>query len=71
MQTILTFIQIIVALLLVTTILLQRRGGGLSSVFGGDGNVYRTRRGAEKMIFRATVILAALFLATALLNVIW
>jgi preprotein translocase subunit SecG len=57
--------------LLITAILLQQRGGGLSSVFGGDGSgFYRTRRGIEKMIFIATIILAALFMLTALLNVI-
>jgi len=71
MQSILTGIQIITSILLITTILLQRRGGGLSSVFGGEGNIYRTRRGAEKMVFRATIMLSAVFLAAAFLNVIF
>ncbi len=51
-------------------ILLQQRGGGLSSVFGGEGGFYRTRRGAEKVIFVSTIILAILFLLTAFLNII-
>lgn len=65
----LNILQIIISLLLVGTILLQSRGGGLSPVFGGDGGGYRTRRGVEKMIFIATIILAILFLLTAVLSI--
>lgn len=57
--------QIIIAVLLSIGILMQQRGGGLSSVFGGDGSLYTTRRGAEKFIFIATIILSVLFLAIA------
>ena len=69
MFTIINSVQIIVSLLLVGGILLQQRGGGLSPVFGGEGNVYRTRRGVEKFIFIATIILAILFFLTAFLNI--
>ncbi len=70
LPTILIVSQVIISVLLITVILLQQRGGGLSSVFGGSGDVYRTRRGIEKSIFVATIILAALFLLTAALNLI-
>ena len=70
MRIILTFSQIIIAVLLVSSILLQQRGGGLSQVFGGAGGAYRTRRGIERGIFIATIILAVLFFATATLNII-
>lgn len=69
MHTIITIIQIIVSLLLIIGIILQQRGGGLSAVFGGDGSVYRTRRGIEKVIFIATIVLAVLFFLTAFLNI--
>ena len=69
MTQMLTFIQLAVSVLLVTAILLQSRGGGLSSVFGGQGTIYHARRGAEKFVFVATVILGALFLAIAYLIV--
>ncbi|MBI3442744.1 MAG: preprotein translocase subunit SecG [Candidatus Sungbacteria bacterium] len=65
---ILNIIQIIVAVLLVVAILLQQRGGGLSSTFGGSGAFYGTRRGMERSILWATVVLTALFFATAVLN---
>ena len=57
----LTYIQIVISLLLVVTILLQQKGSGLSSTFGGGMMEYSTKRGAEKVIFYATVVLAVLF----------
>ena len=68
---ILGIIQIVLAVLMVIAILLQQRGTGLSSAFGGEGNVYRTKRGLEKIIFIATIILAIAFLATAFINVLF
>ncbi len=70
MITVLSLVQVIISVLLVAFILLQQRGGGLSPVFGGEGGVYRTRRGIEKWIFRSTIVLAVLFLLTAFLNLI-
>lgn len=70
MLTIINIAQIIFSLLLIGGVLLQQRGGGgLSPVFGGSGSVYRTRRGVEKFIFVATVIIAALFFVSAFLNI--
>ncbi len=51
-------------------ILLQNRGVGLGGVFGGEGNVYRTKRGAEKFIHLATIVIAILFFASALISII-
>lgn len=63
--------QIILSILLIVAILLQQQGGGLSSVFGGGGvDFYHTRRGMEKWLFRATIVLALLFFLTALLSII-
>ncbi|PLX25652.1 preprotein translocase subunit SecG [Candidatus Parcubacteria bacterium] len=69
MKNILYIVQIIVSVLLIVVILLQQRGSGLGSAFGGESSVYRTKRGAEKIIFRLTIALAALFLLTALANI--
>lgn len=69
MKNILYIVQIIVSVLLIVVILLQQRGSGLGSAFGGESAVYRTKRGAEKIIFRLTIILAVLFLVTALANI--
>jgi len=53
--------QIIISVALIAAILLQSKGSGLGSVFGGDGSVFRTRRGAEKGLFNLTIILAIAF----------
>lgn len=50
------------------TILMQQKGSGLGAGFGGETTVYRTKRGAEKFIFKLTIILAVLFLATSIAN---
>jgi len=69
MKNILYIVQIIVSILLIVVILLQQKGSGLGAAFGGDSGVYRTKRGAEKFIFRLTIILAVVFLITALANI--
>ncbi len=63
----LPFVQIGVSVLLIAAILLQQRGSGLSGVFGGEGNVYRTKRGFERTLFISTIVLGALFLLSAFL----
>lgn len=68
MKLFLDIAQIVVVVLLVIGILLQQRGSGLGSAFGGDGNVYATKRGAERIIFIGTIILSVLFLGLALAN---
>lgn len=65
----LKIIQIILAILLTGVILLQQRGSGLGVAFGGEGNVYRSRRGFEKFLFSATIIIAVLFCLSALATV--
>lgn len=67
---ILNIMQAIVSILLIICVLLQQRGSGLSSAFGGTGGVYYQKRGLEKILFRATIGLSALFLIIALLNLL-
>ncbi len=61
-------LQIICAVVLTAAILLQARGSGLGSAFGGSGNIYRTKRGAEKFLFNATIVTSILFFAIAFVN---
>ncbi len=62
-------IMIILSITLTALVLLQSKGGGLGSIFGGDGGVYRTRRGVEKTMYQATIGLVIIFFVTALLTV--
>ena len=43
---------------------------GLGAAFGGEGNVFRTKRGLEKGLFYLTIALSCLFFGIALLNII-
>jgi protein translocase SecG subunit len=61
-------IHVIVAVLLALCILLQHRASGLSSTFGGGGVTYVQRRGAEKLLFQATVVLGFAFFGLAILQ---
>jgi len=42
----------------------------LGGVFGGSGNVYTAKRGLEKKLYYATVVLAVLFFGISILNVL-
>ncbi len=69
MVTYLNIIEDILAITLIVLVLVQAKGSGLGAVFGGD-SIYKTRRGVEKSIFQATIGVAILFFAIALLNVV-
>ena len=67
MQKTINIIQIVISFLLMITILMQNKSGGLSEVFGGEGaNIYKTKRGAEKFIYWATIILSFAFFGLSL-----
>ena len=63
--------QIIVSIILIIAILMQQRGSGLSGVFGGEGNIYRTKRGLERFLFIATIVLAVLFIGSTMFRIIF
>lgn len=69
---ILPFVQVILSILLVAAILLQQRGSSLGGAFGGDNfsATFHKRRGGELFLFRATIVLATLFVVSALMNVV-
>jgi len=70
MQQMLSFIQIGLSILLIGTILIQQRGTDLGSSFGGSSASFNTRRGIEKTLFIATIVLGILYFASALASVI-
>lgn len=68
--TILPYVQVALSILLMLCIVLQRTGASLGGAFGADNfsTGFHTRRGFEKTLFRATIVLAALFALSALLH---
>lgn len=65
MQQVLMVFQVILSILLSLAILLQQRGSGLSATFGGQGGFIASKRGAEKFLSNATIVLSILFIANA------
>ncbi len=68
MSLYLNLIQIVVSITLIVIILIQVKGEGMGGVFGGDMGVTRTRRGLERTLFQATIVLAAVFLLVSFLS---
>lgn len=67
LHNILTVAQIVVAILLVVSILLQAPEGGLSPVFGGGGEMYRSKRNVEKFLITATITLSLILVIISVL----
>jgi preprotein translocase subunit SecG len=63
-------IQIIISITIIALVLLQAKGSGLGSIFGGDGGVYRTKRGVEKTLYQATIGLSILFFVISMVSVV-
>lgn len=70
MTNILTIAQIVISVLLIASVLLQQQGAGLGASFGGDGNVFRTKRGVEKGLFYATIVLGVLFMGVGIATIV-
>jgi preprotein translocase subunit SecG len=68
--TFLYLAQIILAITIIALVLVQAKDAGMGNVFGGsDMGVARTRRGVEKTLFNATIVVGTLFLLLSLVTV--
>lgn len=70
MEQALTIIQIVLSVLLILAVITQSRGAGLGDIFGGGGEMYRSKRGLDKITFVATIVLAVLFLSASILRML-
>jgi preprotein translocase subunit SecG len=62
--------MILSAALMVLCILLQSRGASLGAGFGSSGELFTTRRGTDKSLFEATIVLAVVFIGSLLVGLI-
>ena len=61
---------ILVSVALIASVILQSKGAGLGGLTGADsGGVFSARRGIEKTLFKATIVLSVLFFVLALATV--
>jgi len=69
MSQILKIVQLVTALILIVIILLQGKNAGFANLFGaGSTNIYSTKRGAEKFLFYATIVVSVIFVAPIVAN---
>lgn len=69
---VLPYIQMVLAVLLIASILLQQTGASLGGAFGGDNftAAYHTRRGLERTLFYASIILGVLLALSSFLALV-
>jgi len=70
MKATINLFQIIVAVVLILVIIIQQKGSGLGSTFGQDMSFYRTKRGAEKMLFYVTIGLSIIFVLLSIIGLV-
>jgi len=70
MKEALLIVQIIICVSLIGIILTQSRGGGLGTAFGGSSQIYRSKRGIEKLFVYLTVILTLLFFIVSIVQLL-
>ena len=68
MKNFLLILNIVVSIFVILLILIQGKGAGLGSAWGGRGELFQTRRGVERFIFRLTIFFILLFLILSLIN---
>jgi protein translocase SecG subunit len=57
---------IVLGVIITLLVILQQGESGLSETLGGQGNFLSTRRGTEKWIFTATIIIGIIFVGLCL-----
>lgn len=69
-DAILQFVTVGSAILMIFAILLQQRGASLGAGFGSSGELYTTRRGLDRNLFEATIVLAVVFVLSILVGLL-
>ena len=70
MRNLFNILTVSSGLLMILFVLIQSRGQSLGATFGGDTSYYRSRRGAEAVIFNATIVLAVVFVLSIILSIL-
>lgn len=70
LDTVLQYITVGSAVLMVLAILLQQRGASLGAGFGSSGELFTTRRGLDKNLYEATIVLVVIFVLSILVGLL-
>ena len=69
MRTAMNLAQVVLALTLVVLVLLQGKGNSASAFFNREAaTTYRTRRGIERTLLQATIVIGVIFCLLSLIN---
>lgn len=66
MRVLFQILVVVSAIALTIVVLLQNQGSGLGLAFGGESNFYRSKRGAERALFIATIVLGVIFVGSVI-----
>jgi preprotein translocase subunit SecG len=69
-MSIYSYVTIISAILFIILVLVQTRGASLGAGLGTGGDVNTTRRGSDKTVHQITIVLAFVFVASIMLEVV-
>lgn len=67
---ILQWVTLISGVIIMGFVLLQSRGASLGAGFGASGELFTTRRGIDKSLHEATIVVAIIFVLSILVNLI-
>lgn len=67
---VLQIVTVVSAIIMILFILLQARGATLGAGFGSSGELFTTRRGTDKSLYEATIIIAVIFVLSLLAGLI-
>lgn len=67
---ILQVITLVSGVVVIIFILLQARGASLGAGFGSSGELFTTRRGIDKSLHEATIVMATVFVLSILVSLI-
>lgn len=68
LQVAILIAQIILGLVLTVLVVMQTQNSGAGSMFGNDTTVYHTRRGLEKTMYNATIVLTIAFFVISIIG---
>jgi preprotein translocase subunit SecG len=70
MKNVFYAISAVAGIIMTVMILLQQQGSGLGSAFGGSSSSFRSKRGAEKVVFNLTIVSGIVFVLSLILGLL-
>lgn len=70
LANILQIVTLVSGILIMLLVLLQARGASLGAGFGSSGELFTTRRGIDKSLHEATIVMTIIFVLAMVVNLI-